>query len=90
MWKERWERGEGREMGEEGEVGEGEGEGGREGNESGRKKRQRGGEGKMYLDPPAKEVAWHKHIHLVHYDCKGAIRVARSIDAAVLSISTFW
>ena len=75
-------------MGEEGRDGEKE-EGNRE-----RDKRERkweGGEGgRTYLDKPANKVTRYKHIHLVHYVCKGAIGVARSIDAAVLGIGALW
>ena len=46
--------------------------------------------GRTYLDKPANKVTRYKHIHLVHYVCKGAIGVARSIDAAVLSIGALW
>lgn len=60
---------------------------GTKGNESGGKGRWRG---RTYLDKPANKVTRYKHIHLVHYVCKGAIGVARSIDAAVLSIGALW
>ena len=91
MWKEvirEW----GREVGEEErEVREGGGVWQGEGQKGMKVGGEGGGEGgRTYFDKPANKVTRYKHIHLVHYVCKGAIGVARSIDAAVLGIGALW